>query len=69
MAKATYEKSVDKLLDAYNNGELHHGNCYACAVGTLLGTNSWNYDFLTLQGATEQSQASNTYIGKDRICF
>jgi hypothetical protein len=31
-----YEKSVNILLDAYNAGELSHGNCERCAVGNLL---------------------------------
>lgn len=34
--KELYEKSVNVLLDAYNNGTLFHGNCYACAVGNLI---------------------------------
>ena len=31
-----FQKSVDTLLDAYNQQELRHHNCYACAVGNLL---------------------------------
>lgn len=30
-----YYKTVDVLIDAYNNGELEHGNCDACAVGNI----------------------------------
>jgi len=34
-----YFKTVDILLDAYNNGTLLSGNCYACAVGNLVAAN------------------------------
>lgn len=30
-----YHKTVNVLLDAYNDGELEHGNCSACAVGNI----------------------------------
>jgi hypothetical protein len=30
-----YQKTVDVLLDAYNNNTLEHGNCSACAVGNI----------------------------------
>ena len=30
-----YEKTVNVLLDAYNDGELEHQNCCACAVGNI----------------------------------
>lgn len=43
MTKETYNWAVDTLLDAYNKGELFHGDCSACAVGNLCGGNgSWN---------------------------
>lgn len=50
MTKEIYEKSVDKLLDAYNNGTLSHGRCGGCAVGNLLGEYTWGHDFLTSDG-------------------
>ena len=31
-----YEKSVDILLTAYNEGNLEHSSCLKCAVGNLL---------------------------------
>ena len=30
-----YQKTVNLLLDAYNDGELEHGSCTACAVGNI----------------------------------
>lgn len=45
MTKQTYLKSVDILLDAYNNGTLFRGDCDKCAVGSLLGTSIWGADF------------------------
>jgi len=45
MTKETYLRSVDMLLDAYNNGTLFKGDCNKCAVGTLLGTPVWGIDF------------------------
>lgn len=39
-----YQKSVNTLLDAYNNHELTHGDCERCAVGNLLGgRDEWSY--------------------------
>lgn len=37
--KELYYKTVDILLDAYNNEELFHGNCDACAVGNIVKAN------------------------------
>lgn len=31
-----YNQTVDIFLDAYNAGELFHGNCDACAVGNII---------------------------------
>lgn len=43
-----YHKTVDKLLDAYNNEELMHSNCMMCAVGNICdGDNSWSVLFFT----------------------
>ena len=35
-----YQKSVDLLLDAYNEEKLSHGNPCACAVGNLIKGNN-----------------------------
>lgn len=32
-----YQKTVDILVNAYFNDTLEHSNCYACAVGNLIG--------------------------------
>lgn len=37
--KELYQKSVDILLDAYNNRELAHGEPCGCAVGNLVRAN------------------------------
>ena len=37
--ESLYRKTVDILLDAYNNGTLISGNCYACAVGNIIAAN------------------------------
>lgn len=43
-----YQKTVDLLLDAYNNQTLKHGDCTACAVGNICGNNArWSYLFVT----------------------
>ena len=51
-----FEKSVNTLLDAYNNRTLEHGSCYACAVGNLcnhaakelnFSNHIWNNVFMT----------------------
>ena len=36
MTKEIYDKSVDVLLDAYNENKLFHVFCSACAVGNLV---------------------------------
>lgn len=61
MTRETYNWAVDKLLDAYNKGKLKHCNCNACAVGNLLETDEWEYDFYTsfgkqksIKGPTDQ---------------
>ena len=42
-----YERSINILLDAYNNGTLTHGRCSACAVGNLLnGIERWRHLFM-----------------------
>lgn len=40
MTKKVYDNAVNVLLDAYNNGTLEHGNCWACAVGNLVASAS-----------------------------
>lgn len=53
MTKETYLHSVDTLLDAYNSGELQHGNCSKCAVGNLLGTDVWKTHGMTSSSNTK----------------
>ncbi len=50
MTRETYNWAVDKLLDAYNEGKLFHGDCNHCAVGNILETAAWSYDFQTAYG-------------------
>lgn len=39
-----YQKSVDVLLDSYNNSTLEHSNCTACACGNLVAAaNNYKY--------------------------
>lgn len=40
-----YNKTVDILVQAYFEGTLEHGNCYACAVGNIIAANC-GYRFL-----------------------
>lgn len=42
-----YQKTIDKLLDAYNNGTLEHGNCEMCAVGNICESGGWAALFCT----------------------
>lgn len=51
-----YQKTIDVLLDAYNNGKLVHGNCSCCAVGNICKESSnkldisnslWSFLFVT----------------------
>jgi hypothetical protein len=42
-----YKKTVDILLDAYNNGTLEHGHCSRCAVGNICGGSAWSDRFST----------------------
>lgn len=58
-----FEKSVNTLLDAYNNRILEHGRCYACAVGNLcseaaqnlnVSNTIWNNVFMTGSNAHKQ---------------
>lgn len=44
----TIQEAIDKLLDAYNEGVLFHGDCEMCAVGNLLGCREWEMFFVTL---------------------
>lgn len=39
-----FERTVDVLVKAYQNGTLEHGACQACAVGNLVMANCYNYD-------------------------
>jgi|SRR6188508_3360156 len=59
MTRETYNWAVDTLLDAYNEGKLKHGDCAACAVGSLLNTPVWSYDFQTAYG--EQYQTNDIH--------
>jgi len=43
-----YYKTVDLLLDAYNERRLKHGHCDACAVGNICGSSLWAARFITL---------------------
>jgi len=43
-----YQKTVDTLFDAYNNGTLQHGNCLDCAVGNICGSDAWSARFVTM---------------------
>lgn len=54
-----YYKTVNTLLDAYNDDKLRHCNCYQCAVGNIcretaqkmkIDTASWKYLFMTSDG-------------------
>ena len=39
-----YQKSIDILLDSYNNNTLEHSNCTACACGNLVAAaNNYKY--------------------------
>ena len=63
MTKETYNAAVDTLLDAWNNGDLMHGNCAKCAVGNLLQTSEWGIDFST--GVGIQWDKRNSKFIKD----
>ncbi len=63
-----YRKTVDVLLDAYNDGELEHGNCCACAVGNIckesgelldIDNSEWSMLFSTDDSG---KQRFNTYM-------
>ncbi len=41
--KESYEKSVNILLDAYNNDTLKHNDCTACAVGNLIKGSGYKF--------------------------
>lgn len=64
MTLETYNKSVDILLDAYNEGKLFHGHCNACAVGNLLGTRLWGCEFTTADN--RQKSRGKKFIGDFR---
>jgi hypothetical protein len=64
MTKETYLKSIDILLDVYNNGTLFHGSCGHCAVGSLLGTSVWDHDFMTFWG---RQRGERDYAGCNLI--
>lgn len=51
-----YQKTINVLLDAYNNGELSHGVCSCCAVGNIckessnelgISNDMWSFLFVT----------------------
>lgn len=59
-----YYKTVNLLLDAYNTGELKHGDCEYCAVGNIckeasektgIGNSRWNGAFCTFKNETGDS--------------
>lgn len=57
MNKETYQKSVNILLDSYNNGSLKAGHCAKCAVGNLLDGNMlWGCKFTTVNGIQHSSK-------------
>ena len=37
-----FEKSALLLYNAFNKGKLNQNQCYACAVGNLLGHDNWS---------------------------
>ncbi len=47
MTKNVYERNVNTVLDAYNSGTLFHGKCNACALGNILHSDKWAYEFYT----------------------
>ena len=49
------EKAVNVLLDALRNGTLRKGDCSACAVGNLLGTDIWAEGFCTSSMGIQES--------------
>lgn len=50
-----YTKTVDKLLTAYERGELKHGICKACAVGNICGNGDWENIFGTAPSSMRSS--------------
>ena len=47
--KDLYNKTVNLLLDAYNQEKLRHNVCTACAVGNICnGDDDWSYVFYTV---------------------
>ena len=74
MTKEVYDNAVNVLLDAYNENELFHGDCHACAVGNLMnGNQEWklvvstNLDALThtYEKITNKFRDIDNYILKD----
>ena len=54
-----YQKTVDLLLDAYNNNDLEHGDCSACAVGNICkGNTGWTFYFYTPKNGKQTKAAA-----------
>ena len=63
--KASFENTVNILVKAYLNDTLKHEDCAACAVGNILGTNSWAILFVTpscFEGVLPQIIAPADYV-------
>lgn len=56
-----YQKTVDKLLDAYSTGNLEHGNCGKCAVGNICESDKWAHLFSTFKNGIQ------TVVDKQQI--
>lgn len=42
-----FNETIDKLVKAYFDGTLEHGNCRACAAGNICGDSLWAFWFFT----------------------
>lgn len=46
-----FTRAINKLVNAFLNGNLRAGYCNACAVGNMCnGNNDWQYAFITSRG-------------------
>ncbi len=64
-----YEKTVNLLLDSYTAGKLFHGRCDACALGNILNTGDWAFDFCTFPDTLGLSQKSFKRDEEDTLYF
>lgn len=53
-----YHRTVDLLLDAYNECRLKHGQCDACAVGNICGSSYWAARFITMDNEDQMINPS-----------